>query len=102
MMNWGDFPIFDIDRGHMRFATCTKEDSDDILFLFQCSENEAEVGARLTQEERAEEKTENVFGIVIHGQDCAKVIGEVISNAYGYIEQMKKEVKEHDFTETDD
>lgn len=91
-------PIFDIHRGHMRFATyaSTDPESDDVLFVFQCSEKEAKVGEVLTPEERAEEKTENVFGIVIHGQDCAKVIGEVISNAY------KKEVKEHDFTQTDD
>ena len=104
MNNLDHTPIFDIHRGHMRFATyaSTDPESDDVLFVFQCSEKEAKVGEVLTPEERIAEKAENVFALVIHGKDCAKVIGEAISNAYGYIEQMKKEVKEHDFTETDD
>lgn len=82
MNSLDNLPIVDIARGHMRFSTCTRPDSNDILFLFQRSASEAEVGSRLTPEERQSETYENVFGIVIHGKDCAKVIGEVIGSVY--------------------
>ena len=90
MMNNLDAPIFDIDRGHMRFSIYTRQDTDDILFMFQCSEDEAKVGETLTPEARSNEKCENVFGFVIHGKDCAEVIADVISRSYENIEKARK------------
>lgn len=107
MNNLDHTPIFDIHRGHMRFATYASEnpESDDVLFVFQCSEKEAKVGEVLTMEARASEKCTNVVGIVIHGKDCAETIAEVIGSAYDKIEQrrkkLNKEVNGNDFTETD-
>lgn len=90
-------PIFNIDRGHMRFATYASQDpeTEDILFVFQCSEEEATVGENLTMERRKSEKTEDVFALVIHGADCAKTIAEVIGSAYDNIEQRRKELDEN-------
>ena len=94
-----DIPIFDIDRGHMRFAAYGKPGSDDILFVFKCAEQEAEVGAVLTPEELLSEESENVFGFVIHGKDCAETIAEVISSIYAKIEQREKELNERPVSE---
>ena len=96
MNNLDHTPIFDIHRGHMRFATyaSTDPESDDVLFMFQCSENEAKVGEVLTPEARASEKCQNVVGIVIHGKDCAETIADVIGSAYDKIEQRRKELDE--------
>ena len=94
MSNLDNLPIVDIARGHMRFATYASEnpESEDVLFVFQCSENEAKVGEALTLEARASEKCQNVVGIVIHGKDCAETIAEVIGSAYDKIEQRRKEL----------
>ena len=94
MNSLDNLPIVDIARGHMRFVTYASEnpESDDVLFVFQCAENEAKVGEALTPEARASEKCQNVVGIVIHGKDCAETIAEVIGSAYDKIEQRRKEL----------